>query len=67
MELRRFSHSLIDCFLDCPRKAYYRYVEEIPSPKSAALVKGSACDEAWNEALQAKLTGEDALSVDAVK
>ena len=67
MELRRFSHSLIDCFLDCPRKAYYRYVEEIPSPKSAALVKGSACDEAWNEALQAKLTGEDALSVDAIK
>lgn len=49
--LRRFSHSLIDTMLDCPRKAYYRYVENLPSPKSPALLKGSACDAGFNEAL----------------
>ena len=32
-ELRRFSHSLIDTYLECPRKAYYRYVEGIESSK----------------------------------
>lgn len=57
-ELRRFSHSLIDTYLDCPRKAMYRYVEAIPSPKSTALVKGSATDEAWNTALARKIAGE---------
>lgn len=57
-ELRRFSHSLIDTYLDCPRKAMYRYVEGIPSPKSTALVKGSATDEAWNTALARKIGGE---------
>lgn len=61
-KLRRFSHSLVDTMLDCSRKAYYRYVEEIPSPKSSALVKGSACDEAWNVALSAKVDG-DVLSL----
>ena len=43
-ELRRFSHSLIDTYLECPRKAFYRYVEGIESPKTSALVTGSACD-----------------------
>lgn len=57
-ELRRFSHSLIDTYLDCPRKAEYRYVEGIESPKSTALVKGSATDEVWNTALAAKIAGE---------
>lgn len=56
---RRFSHSLVDTYLDCPRKAYYRYVEEVPSPKTAALVRGSACDEGWNEYLLRKIDGED--------
>lgn len=56
---RRFSHSLIDTYLDCPKKAMYRYVENTPSPKTAALVKGSACDEGWNLYLSHKQeTGE---------
>jgi hypothetical protein len=54
---RRFSHSLVETFLGCPRKAYYRYVENVPSPKSAALVRGSACDDAWTQALQDKIDG----------
>lgn len=61
--LRRFSHSLVSTYLDCPRKAAYRYIENIPSPKSAALIKGSACDEAWNYALQVKM--EDGAVIDA--
>lgn len=52
---RRFSHSLIDTWMDCPKKAYYRYVEQIPSPRGAALVKGTACDEAWNYDLIQKI------------
>lgn len=59
-EPRRFSHSLVDCMLDCGRKAQYRYVDNVPSPKTAALVKGSACDRAWNYHLEQKMaTGED--------
>lgn len=66
IELRRFSHSLVDTYLDCPRKAMYRYVENIPSPKSAALVKGSATDEAWNLALARKIAGEAPATDDIV-
>lgn len=59
-ELRRFSHSLVDAYLDCPRRACYRYVEDLPWPRSPALVKGTACDAAWNENLLAKIeTGSD--------
>lgn len=65
-ELRRFSHSLIDTYLDCPRKAMYRYAENIPSPKTASLVRGSACDEAWNYALQVKITDGEIIPVDAL-
>lgn len=56
-ELRRFSHSLIDTYLECPKKAMYRYVDRIPSPKTAALVRGSACDLGWNEYLLRKMDG----------
>lgn len=63
-DLRRFSHSLVDTYLDCPRKAEYRYVEGIPSPKSTALVKGSATDEAWNTALAAKIAGDELAADD---
>ena len=66
-QLRRFSHSLIDTYLDCPRKAYYRYVEGIDSPKSSALVTGSACDSAWNRALDRKIFGQDPPTVDELK
>ena len=60
MTPRRFSHSLVSTYLDCPRKAYYRYVENVPSPKSSALMKGSACDSAWTYHLQQKMeTKED--------
>jgi len=34
---RRFSHSLVSTYLDCPRKAWFRYVETIPSPPAPAL------------------------------
>jgi len=47
-ELRRFSHSLVDCYLDCPKKAYYRYIDKRPSPMGSALIKGRAMDEAAN-------------------
>lgn len=43
--------------LDCPRKAWYRYVERVPAPKGVALIKGTACDLAWNDALVSKLGG----------
>jgi CRISPR/Cas system-associated exonuclease Cas4 (RecB family) len=65
-ELRRFSHSLIDTILDCPRKAYYRYVEGITSPKTAALAKGAACDEAWNYALQVKRDDGESVPVESL-
>ena len=58
---RRFSHSLVSTYLDCPRKAWFRYVETIPSPPAPALIIGSACDEAWNYALQTKLEIETDL------
>lgn len=54
---RRFSHSLLDTFMECGRKAYYRYVERLPDPPSPALIKGRACDEGWNDALQRKIDG----------
>lgn len=57
-ELRRFSHSLIDTFLDCPRKAMYRYVEGVESPLTPALLKGKASDQSWNAALAAKIAGD---------
>lgn len=57
-ELRRFSHSLVDTYLECPKKAMYRYIERLPSPKTAALVRGSACDTGWNEYLERKIRGE---------
>lgn len=66
-EPRRFSHSLIDTFLDCPRKAAFRYIENIDSPKTAALVTGSACDSAWNTALDRKIAGEEPHTVDDLK
>jgi hypothetical protein len=56
--LRRFSHSLVDTYLDCPKKAMYRYVDEVPSPKTTALVKGSATDEVWNDALILKMNAQ---------
>lgn len=63
-KLRRFSHSLIEAHARCPKFAMYRYVEEIPSPKGKALIKGSACDAAWNHDLMHKIdTGKD-LPVD---
>jgi CRISPR/Cas system-associated exonuclease Cas4 (RecB family) len=66
-ELRRFSHSLISTYLDCPRKAEFRYVEEVPSPKTAALVKGSACDSAWNRNLEQKIESGEDLAMDELK
>ena len=63
-QLRRFSHSLVDQYLRCPRKAEFQYVENIPSPKTAALVKGSGCDGAWNKALEAKLDGGDPMPIE---
>lgn len=62
-EQRRFSHSLIDTMLDCPRKAAYRYVENIKSPRSAALIKGSACDEAWNKALDTYIADGERMPI----
>lgn len=56
-DTRRFSHSLIDTMTECARKAYFRYIEKLEDPKTPALLKGSACDEAWNGALEAKLEG----------
>ena len=44
----------------------YRYVEAIPSPKTASLVRGSACDEAWNYALQGKLEDGEIIPVDSL-
>jgi len=59
-EKRRFSHSLIEAYSRCPAFAKFRYIEGIPSPKGKALVKGSACDAAWNENLIQKIdTGAD--------
>lgn len=57
-QLRRFSHSLIDTYLDCPRKAMYRYVAGIESPMTPALLKGKANDQSWNAALAAKIAGD---------
>lgn len=58
--LRRFSHSLVQTFLQCPRKAYLQYVEKVPTPLPVALLKGQATDEAWNTALLYKMaTGQD--------
>lgn len=66
-DLRRFSHSLIDTYLECPRKAMYRYVEQLPSPKTSSLVRGSACDDAWNYALQRKIEGEPVATADLLE
>jgi len=59
-ELRRFSHSLVETWMSCPKKAMYRYVENVPEVKGSALIRGSACDAAWNYDLETKITtGED--------
>jgi len=59
--LRRFSHSLIDTYLGCPRKAGYRYVDELPSPTGVALIKGTAMDMAANHDLKSYIeTGKHA-------
>lgn len=59
-KLRRLSHSAVQEYLTCPRRFYYRYIEKLPQKSSGALVKGSACDRAWNYDLEQKIrTGED--------
>lgn len=63
-ELRRFSHSLVECYLDCPRKCFFRYIEQVPTPKAAALVKGTACDQAWNYNLEQKIESKEDIALD---
>lgn len=58
---RRFSHSLVDTYTDCPRKAQYRYIDELPMRKPQALIKGSACDTAWNASMLNKIETEEDL------
>lgn len=66
--LRRFSHSLVEDFLRCPRHAYERYIEHSPEPKGAALIKGSACDHAWNQSLTERIEkGEHARLEDLLE
>lgn len=64
-EMRRFSHSLINSYLDCARKTYYRYVEQIPSPRSGALIKGSAIDEAANYDLTQKMDTKEDIDLES--
>jgi len=63
---RRFSHSLIDSYKRCPRFAYFRYVEKLPERKTTALIKGSACDTAWNVNLEQKIESRQDLPVEDV-
>lgn len=59
-DLRRFSHSLVQTFLQCPNKAFLQYVEKIRTPLGVPLLKGQATDSAWNDALTYKMeTGLD--------
>lgn len=50
--VRHLSASSIECYLDCPRRWRYRYIEKRPDPPSSALIFGSAWHEFWEAALR---------------
>ena len=64
MYRRRFSHSLVSLALECPRKAYYRYVEKVPTPTPAPFIKGRAMDAACNLNMLQKIDTHEDLSAD---
>ncbi len=57
--VQHLSASSVECYLDCPRRWRYRYIEKRPDPPGSALIFGSAWHEFWQAALRDGMLAPD--------
>ncbi len=57
-DIKRFSHSRINTFVQCPRKHHYAYVEQIEAKESAYTIPGKLFHEAIENISKGKANDE---------
>lgn len=57
-EFKRFSYSMIRCYLDCPKSFEFRYLRQLPTALNGALICGRCYHHGVEYALKRKQQGQ---------